>query len=345
MVLTKAGLPVVIFAALITFTCYAANYKYLNEQGYRTQQYRAPTPASVPHAKTLSTTALQHLISTQQPLLIDVFAIIARPELADFGIDWLPSEPRHHLPNSVWLPNVGYAELDATMEEYFRRNLQRLTNNNFSHPIVIYCVIDCWLSWNAVQRAASYGYSNLYWYPTGSDGWQEAGLPLVTGTPLPLQPPQFFATEPAPEITDLRQHIEQAKQSGQQGLLLFFETEDCPFCKRMRQQVLNQTEVIDHYRRYYRALAIDSLSGDTLIDFSGNTPSLQDFAQKGNRIRVTPTLIFYDLTGEPLHRHSGIIADPNEFIWLADYVREEQFYEIDYRQYIKFRRQTKNSSD
>jgi rhodanese-related sulfurtransferase len=44
------------------------------------------------------------------------------------------------------------------------------------------------MSWNAAKRAAQYGYSQVYWYPDGSDGWEKAGLSLAEARPelLPL---------------------------------------------------------------------------------------------------------------------------------------------------------------
>ncbi len=37
------------------------------------------------------------------------------------------------------------------------------------------------MSWNAAKRALEYGFSNVSWYPGGSDGWAKAGLPLEDG--------------------------------------------------------------------------------------------------------------------------------------------------------------------
>ena len=42
------------------------------------------------------------------------------------------------------------------------------------------------MSWNAAKRAISYGYSNVHWYPEGTDGWAEAGLPLAGAEPVPV---------------------------------------------------------------------------------------------------------------------------------------------------------------
>jgi rhodanese-related sulfurtransferase len=41
------------------------------------------------------------------------------------------------------------------------------------------------MSWNAAKRAVAWGYNGVAWYPEGTDGWQEVGLPLVEGKPAP----------------------------------------------------------------------------------------------------------------------------------------------------------------
>ena len=102
---------------------------------------------------------------------------------------WLPEKPHENIPGSIWLPNVGYGSLDATMTAYFRRALETATDGDKDRALVFYCKFECWHSWNAVQRAASLGYRNLYWYPGGSTGWREAGYTLTLAQPLPLDPP------------------------------------------------------------------------------------------------------------------------------------------------------------
>lgn len=159
---------------------------YFSADGYRIRHYRAPTPTDVPQAITVTTPGLQELMRRQAPILVDVLAVTVRPEIEEFGLSWLPDQPRFDLPGSVWLPNVGYGKLDKRMEEYFRNQLHRLTGGDLDRPIVIYCVIDCWMSWNAIRRAASFGYRRLYWYPEGADGWAAHGLPTQETQPVPL---------------------------------------------------------------------------------------------------------------------------------------------------------------
>lgn len=154
--------------------------------GLKMEHYRGPTPACVPNGITLDVAGLQALQQQpDKPLLIDVWAILLRKE-EGFPSEWLPNEAHDSLPGAVWLPNVGYGQLEPDMKTYLQHNLQRLTGGDKHKPLVFFCVADCWMSWNAVQRVRKYGYTKVYWYKDGVDGWEEAGLPLVTATPVPV---------------------------------------------------------------------------------------------------------------------------------------------------------------
>jgi len=148
--------------------------------------YRSATPDCVLGGKTIHTEQLQNLLQQDEPpILIDVWAILRRAE-EGFGSEWLPNKKHYSLPNTVWLPNVGYGLIPPDMEIYLSEQLHELTAANKQHPLVFFCVADCWMSWNAVQRAAELGYTNVYWYKNGIDGWQEAGLPLEEVHPVPV---------------------------------------------------------------------------------------------------------------------------------------------------------------
>lgn len=156
----------------------------LDLDGYRDHAYHAPVPAQHPDATTVNTPEARALIDSAQVVAIDVMAATARPADGDVPAGFIPSKVRRHIPGSTWLPNVGYAELTPAVERYYRDNLARLSGGDHARALLIYCIADCWLSWNAVHRAASWGYHRLYWYPEGSDGWAEAGLPLSEAVPV-----------------------------------------------------------------------------------------------------------------------------------------------------------------
>jgi PQQ-dependent catabolism-associated CXXCW motif protein len=71
------------------------------------------------------------------------------------------------------------------MADYFLKGMEKATNGDHARPVVLYCLADCWMSWNAARRALLLGYSDVVWYPDGTDGWRAAGLPLQDATPEP----------------------------------------------------------------------------------------------------------------------------------------------------------------
>jgi PQQ-dependent catabolism-associated CXXCW motif protein len=153
--------------------------------GYRIGNYRAPTPASVPGALTISTKDAQAMIA-EGAVLIDVLgAKGGGPDPLDG--EWRLTERHETIAGAVWLPNVGTGTLDAQMTRYFHEQLARLAGPPPGRALVIFCQADCWMSWNAAKRAASWGYDKIAWYPLGTDGWRDAGLPLVAApTPPPV---------------------------------------------------------------------------------------------------------------------------------------------------------------
>lgn len=111
-----------------------------------------------------------------------------------------------------------------------------------------------------------------------------------------------------------------AKSGGQQAILIMFEAEDCPWCAKMKATVLNQASVQDYYRQHFRILMMD-VNGDVpMTDFSGQEMSQKDFAFKHNRVRATPVFTFFGLDGKFLAKFTGAARDPEEFLWLGEFV-------------------------
>ena len=151
---------------------------------FRTENYRAPTPKSLRGARVVSTAEAQALWQARGAAFVDVMPHVPRPANLPAGTLWR-EKPRLNIPGSVWLPDTGYGELAAATEAYLRTGLEQITSGDRARFLVFYCLRDCWMSWNAAKRAVAWGYSNVIWYPDGTDGWQEAGLPLEEGRPAP----------------------------------------------------------------------------------------------------------------------------------------------------------------
>ena len=151
--------------------------------GYRLNDYRAPTPATLAGAQVLTTVEAKRYWMTGA-VFVDVLAHSPRPAKLPDETIWR-EKTRRNIPGSVWLPNTGYGELAAETESYFRFGLERITQSDSARFLVFYCLRDCWMSWNAAKRALALGYKNVAWYPEGTDGWEAAGLPLQKAKPEP----------------------------------------------------------------------------------------------------------------------------------------------------------------
>lgn len=176
--------------ALFTAVCIAAqgDPAYFSDDGFRIADLRAPVPDQVPGGTTVDTVKAKILIDRQSALPIDVLPQPPQPAGRPADSLWLPPK-RFNIPGSVWLPNVGFGQLSDALDHYFREALQRTTAGDKSRKILIYCLADCWMSWNAAKRAADYGYTSVYWYPDGTTGWESAGLPVEQSHPLSLSKP------------------------------------------------------------------------------------------------------------------------------------------------------------
>lgn len=177
--LARAG-----FAALV-FTLPASAQQAVPEpEGFRTENYRAPVPATLSGASVLSTEQAAAIWRDGRGVFIDVMPRPPKPKNLPEGTVWR-DQPRFNIPGSIWLPDTGYGVLSAATEDYLRRGLARASGGSMDTLLVIYCQADCWMSWNAAKRALSYGYRQVAWFPQGTDGWQSAKLPLAEARPEP----------------------------------------------------------------------------------------------------------------------------------------------------------------
>jgi len=123
-------------------------------------------------------------------------------------------------------------------------------------------------------------------------------------------------------FNDLTEELATAKDEEKKAILLMFEMDECPFCHRMKQTILNQPEVLAYYREHFRIISVD-IEGDLeLVDFSGKTTTQKDFSLKQHRVRATPVFLFFDLEGKAMKngRFTGASKDAEEFLQLGQFI-------------------------
>lgn len=155
--------------------------------------YALPTPLHVDRVTTITTVELKGMLEKEEKLvLIDCRDVPTtcrgRPE-EDCGSQTLS------IPSAYWFPGAGLGT--AITDDYQKRFIGRISRYccQLGQPIVFFCYgKNSWLSVNAAIRAASAGYTKVYWYRGGRAAWRAANLPITPvvfiGTLQPLPLPQ-----------------------------------------------------------------------------------------------------------------------------------------------------------
>lgn len=155
--------------------------------GFRIAHYRAAVPDSVPGGERVDLDRVDKLVASGAVLLDVMPSEGAGPDPVTGA--WRLSRGHSTIPGATWLPDVGKGKITPDLEAYLARELARLTNTDKAKPLIVFCQADCWMGWNAAQRIAALGYSQIYWFPEGTDGWVEWGdRKLLAAEPVPLPP-------------------------------------------------------------------------------------------------------------------------------------------------------------
>ncbi|QJU60908.1 rhodanese [Sphingomonas sp. AP4-R1] len=150
--------------------------------GYRITAYRGVVPARPPGIARIGTAEASRRLADGRTLFIDVTPARGAVHDAETG-EWRLSEPHETIPGAHWFPEAGRGTPDPAIDRWFERGLHRLSRGSRRSPIVVFCLADCWMSWNAGWKLRRLGYRTVAWYADGLDGWRETNRPLVGARP------------------------------------------------------------------------------------------------------------------------------------------------------------------
>lgn len=117
--------------------------------------------------------------------------------------------------------------------------------------------------------------------------------------------------------------VSNAKDDGKKAVMIFFSMADCPFCSKMKNNVLNQEDVIKYYKENFAIFEHDIDGQIEIEDFKGEAMTQKDFAFK-QRVRATPVIAFYDLDGKRIFSRTGY-SNKEEFLILGKYIAEGKY--------------------
>lgn len=125
-------------------------------------------------------------------------------------------------------------------------------------------------------------------------------------------PPWFTET-----FLDIREDVADAARDGKR-LMLFFEQDGCPYCRRLVQVNFSQKTIADKARRRLTSIALN-IWGDREVTWTdGRKFSEKQFAAF-LKIQFTPTLVFFDEQGKVVARINGYYP-PHRFEAVLDWV-------------------------
>lgn len=137
---------------------------------------------------------------------------------------------------------------------------------------------------------------------------------------------------------DFTEELQRARDEGKDGIFIFFEMDECPFCHYMKQNVLNQPEVQAYYREHFLNFTVDIEGDIEVTTFDGQQMPQKDFAFKVHRVRATPVLAFFDLEGKRILRYTGRTSGAEEFMWMGEYVVNDGYEEEPFTRYKRTKR-------
>lgn len=151
----------------------------------------------------------------------------------------------------------------------------------------------------------------------------------------PRDPYKFFFNE---TWGDLKEELAHAKAQGKEGILIFFEMDECPFCHFMKKNILNQTVVQDFYRENFLNFVVD-IEGDVEIkNMKGISMKQKDFAFREHRVRATPVIAFFNLDGKRIFRYTGKASGVDEFLLMGKFVKNKIYKKMSFTRYKRDQR-------
>lgn len=159
---------------------------------------------------------------------------------------------------------------------------------------------------------------------------QNAGLSFAS-----VDPEAFFE----PTFHNLPEELAMAAEEGKK-LVIMYEQEGCPFCWKMRRDVLNRQEVHNYYGKRYRVIQMDIRGSLAVTDFNGEIKTQKKFSIEQN-VRHTPVFIYYDENGKELHRLIGFY-NREEFLLAGRYVESGAWEKEDFFIWLKKQKSAKD---
>lgn len=143
-------------------------------------------------------------------------------------------------------------------------------------------------------------------------------------------------------LFDLPGDLQEAKEAGKDGILLFFSMKTCSYCKAIIDTSLQQADIVKRLRAKYDVIGIEVFSDTEVVDLNGKSHWSKDFAVT-QKAQFTPTMIFYGTDGKLQLRLVGY-QSPAKFRAALDYLQQKKYTSLRFRDFLHQRKAAAASS-
>lgn len=120
-------------------------------------------------------------------------------------------------------------------------------------------------------------------------------------------------------LGDFPAELADARKAGRKGIVFIYQQDPCPYCERMKANILSRSDVQQWYGERFASFSIDVRGSTAMTDFAGRRTTEGRYAREA-LVRGAPAMDFYDLQGRLLARIPGEVPDWKTFLALGDWV-------------------------
>jgi len=134
-------------------------------------------------------------------------------------------------------------------------------------------------------------------------------------------------------LYDLQGDIQDARDAGKRGIMLFFSEKSCSYCNAIIETTFKQDDIVKRLRSGYDVIGLEVFSDIEVVDTQGKTHWTKDFAIQ-EKASFTPTMVFYDTAGAKQLRLVGY-QSPEKFRGVLNYLEDERAKSMNLRDYLR----------
>lgn len=132
---------------------------------------------------------------------------------------------------------------------------------------------------------------------------------------------------------NLQEELEEAVRFNKRGLVVYFGQHDCPYCQALIEKNFGLADIETYTRRYFDVVPINIHGEEVVTTIDGDELTEEEFADMEGAF-LTPTLLFYNTSGEEVMRLRGYYP-PYKFRAALEYVADAHYEKESFREYLE----------